>query len=92
MLMIQYFLKPGAIQPGECRDELEVYLMRQIDRDMEHIIHKHVDLVFNILSITWSLRFPSVLRQCLHHMFQHSLLSSFTEFSWREGNRNDTEI
>ena len=52
MLMIQYFLKPGAIQPGECRDELEVYIMRQIDRDMEHIIGKHVDLVFNILSIT----------------------------------------
>ena len=49
------FWKPGVIQPAEYRDELEVYFTSQIDRYMEDIAHKQVDIVFNILSMTWSL-------------------------------------
>ena len=48
-----FFLKPEVIQPAEYRDELGVYFKSQIDADMEDIVHKQVDIVFNILSMTW---------------------------------------
>ena len=48
-----FFLKPEVIQPAEYRDELGVYFKSQIDTDMEDIVHKQVDIVFNILSMTW---------------------------------------
>ena len=43
------------MQPAEYRDELRVYFASQTDRDMEGIVHKQVDFVFNIFSMTWSL-------------------------------------
>ena len=55
MLLVQYFLKPAVMQPAEYRDELRVYFASQTDRDMEGIVHKQVDFVFNIFSMTWSL-------------------------------------
>ena len=56
-----FFLKPEVIQPAEYRDELGVYFRSQIDRDMEDIVHKQIDIVFNILSMTWSFFFQCSL-------------------------------
>ena len=43
------------MQPAEYRDELGVYFASQTDKDMEGIVHKQVDFVFNIFSMAWSL-------------------------------------